>query len=320
MRIDRSIAGILLLAPLLPACAPDKPASLPGYIEADYTRIASPIAGRLVTLSVEKGQMVQTGSPLFALEDDEEKAAVDQAKAQLNRQSATAADLDKGRRAEEIAVLEAQARQAAAQLRLSRSDLRRQQDLAARGFISAAGLESLHTRVDADAAHLAEMQANLKVAHLAARQDARTAARADVSAARAALTQNQWRLDQKTVRAPLPARVDDTLYRLGEWVPAGSPVISLLAPGALKIRFFAPQEMLAHFTQGTRIQVRCDGCGAPFSAQVSYLAKSPEYTPPVIYSQENRSRLVFLVEALPEKPAALVPGQPVDILLGSKAQ
>lgn len=311
-RISLSPLPVLIL--ILSACTPDKPASLPGYIEADYTRVASPVAGRLVALHVSRGQEVAAGMPLFALDRDEEKAAVDQAAAQLQRQNATAEDLAKGKRREEIAVLEAQERQAAAQFNLSQADLHRQQELAGRGFLSAAGLDSLRTRVDADAAHLSETLANLQVARLAARTDTRNAALADVAAARAALAQTQWKLDQKAINAPVSAHVDDTLYRVGEWVPAGSPVVSLLAPDALKLRFFAPQAMLSRFTPGTRIMASCDGCGTPFSARVSYVAKSPEYTPPVIYSQENRSRLVFLVEALPDRPGQLVPGQPVDIL------
>jgi HlyD family secretion protein len=320
MIIHRRLTATALLSLALVACTPEKPASLPGYIEADYTRVASPIAGRLIALQVVKGQEVAAGVPLFALDTDEEKAAVDQAAAQLKHQNATVADLTKGKRREEIAVLEAQERQAAAQLSLSQADLHRQQALADKGFISAAGLDGLRTRVDADTGKLAETRANLQVARLAARSDTRTAAEADVAAARAALAQNQWKLDQKSIRAPLAAHVDDTLYRVGEWVPAGSPVISLLAPGALKLRFFAAQAMLSRFAPGTAITARCDGCGAPFTARVSYVAKSPEYTPPVIYSQENRARLVFLVEAVPDKPATLVPGQPVDILLAGSGQ
>lgn len=294
---------------------PKAPASLPGYIEADYTRVAAPLAGRLVALPVAKGQEVAAGAPLFVLDQDQENAAVAEADARLKRQDATAADLAKGKRREEIAVLEAQERQSAAQLALSEADLKRQQALADKGFISGAGLDSIQTRVKADAARLAEVRANLQVARLAARSDAREAAQADIATARAVLAQSEWKRDQKAVRAPVAARVDDTLYRLGEWVPAGSPVVSLLTPAALKVRFFVAQADLAKYAVGRRVLASCDGCGAPFAARVSYVAKSPEFTPPVIYSQENRARLVFLVEALPEQPQTLNPGQPVDVRL-----
>ncbi|WP_170942924.1 HlyD family efflux transporter periplasmic adaptor subunit [Candidatus Dactylopiibacterium carminicum] len=115
------------------------------------------------------------------------------------------------------------------------------------------------------------------------------------------------------MRAPVAARVDDTLYRIGEWVPAGSPVVSLLAPEALKVRFFVAQAALPHYAPGTRLRVGCDGCGEPFAATVDFVANSPEFTPPVIYSQKNRARLVFLVEARPDQAQVLRPGQPVDV-------
>ncbi len=311
MRKTEILVGCLLLA----ACSPQQPTGQPGYIEADYTRVAAPLAGRLVALSVEKGQEVAAGAPLFVLDQDQENAAVAEADARLKRQDATAADLAKGKRREELAVLEAQERQVVAQLVLSEADLKRQQELAAKGFISGAGLDSIQTRVKADAARLAEVRASLQVARLAARADTRDAAQADIAAARAVLVQSEWKRDQKAVRAPVAARVDDTLYRLGEWVPAGSPVVSLLTPDALKIRFFVAQAELTKYAVGSRVLASCDGCGAPFTARVSYVAKNPEFTPPVIYSQENRARLVFLVEALPEQPQALNPGQPVDVRL-----
>lgn len=305
---------IVLAITLLTACSKSPPPSLPGYVEAEYTRLASPTAGRLVALKVAKGMDVTAGTPLFVLDQDQENAAVAEASARLKRQDATAADLAKGKRREEIAVLEAQEKQALAQLALSESDLKRQRALAASGFISGASLDSLEARQRADAAKLAEIRANLQVARLAARQDTRTAAEADIATARAVLAQNEIRRDQKAVSAPAAGRVDDTLYREGEWVPAGSPVISMLMPGALKLRFFVPQDALPNYAIGKRIRAHCDGCGEPFGARISYIAKSAEFNPPVIYSQENRARMVFMVEALPDAPGKLSPGLPVDIL------
>ncbi len=308
---------MVLLACLLAACGEEKNRVLPGYIEAEYTRVAAPIAGRLVQLSASKGAEVRPGSPLFVLEAESEQAAVDEARAHVRRSAAQAADLAKGKRQDEIAVLAAQQAAVHASLALAQSDLRRQGELARAGFTSGASLESLQTRVRAEQARLAEVVAQLKVARLAARSDAQTAAGADVAAAQAQLQQSRWRLEQKAVTAPVVARVDDTLYRVGEWVPAGNPVVSLLEPGAIKVRFFVPQEKLGQFSPDQKIQVHCDGCKA-FTAKVSYVAKSAEFTPPVIYSKENRAKLVFLVEALPESGQALSPGQPVDVLLDAQ--
>lgn len=317
MKADRALALCIALfgLALLGACGQPKPATLPGYVEADYTRLASPTAGRLVSLKVSKGADVPSGAVLFELDQDQENAAIAEAAARLKHQDASAADLAKGKRQEEIAVLLAQAQQAQAQLALSESDLKRQRSLAASGFISGASLDSLEARRKADAAKLAEIEANLRVARMAARQDTRVAAAADIATAQAVLDQNQIRRQQKIISAPASGRVDDTFYREGEWVPAGAPVVSMLMPNALKLRFFVPQSLLPQFNVGNTIKARCDGCAEAFSARISYIAKSAEFNPPVIYSQENRARMVFMVEAIPDAPGKLSPGLPVDILL-----
>lgn len=315
----RRLLGAVVL--LLAACNKPDPDVLPGYVEAEYTRLAAPVAGRLVELKVARGAEVAAGAPLFVLDTEQERAAVDEARARVQRAQASAADLAKGKRREELAVLEAQERQAAAQLAQSEADLKRQRELAQRGFTSGSALDSFETRLRTHAAQLAEVRASLQVARLAARSDAQAAAVADVGAARAALAQSEWRRDQKAVAAPRAARVDDTLYRLGEWVPAGSPVVSLLAPDAIKLRFFVPQAALPRVAVGQAVRVDCDGCGGPLQATVSFVAHEAEFTPPVIFSQQNRERLVFLVEA---RPAAkdlprLHPGLPVDVRLPAGA-
>jgi HlyD family secretion protein len=198
----------------------------------------------------------------------------------------------------------------------SESDYKRQRELAAQGFVSGANLDALKARRDADAAHVHQLQAELRTAQLGSREDTRAAAEADTQAARAVVAQNQWRLEQKLVSAPVTARVEDTLYRPGEWVSAGAPVVSLLEPAAIKLRFFVPQARLAEVQPGATVNVRCDGCGAPIAAVVRHVAQQAEFTPPVIYSKDNRGKLVFLVEAWPsaEDARKLHPGQPVDVV------
>ncbi|MEN3109858.1 HlyD family secretion protein [Uliginosibacterium paludis] len=303
----------LMFCLMLVACSGKSEQVLPGYVEAEYTRVAAPTGGRLMALPVQRGQSVAAGAPLFVLEQTQEIAAVAEAGARLARQSASAADLSQGKRQDELAVLSAQQAQAEAAVKLSQADLARQQALAGQGFLSSAALDAARSRVKSDAARLAEVVASLRVARLAARGEQREAAEADVRAARASLAQSEWQRDQKAVSALRAARVDDTLYRVGEWVPAGSPVVSLLEPDALKLRFFVPQADLHAFAPGTRVEVRCDGCAVPVMARVEHVAQSPEFTPPVIYSKESRARLVFLVEARPEQSEGLRPGQPVDV-------
>ena len=145
----------------------------------------------------------------------------------------------------------------------------------------------------------------------------RDAAAAQVDALQAARDKAQWAFDQKQQFAPADAAVHDTLYRPGEFVAAGNPVIVLLPPGNLKVRFFVPQEKLARVKVGGTVSVQCDGAAKPFSATVNYIATKAEYTPPVIYSRETRAELVFMIEAKfsPADAAELRPGQPVDMQL-----
>lgn len=306
-----------LLCAALAACGNQSDAPLPGYVEADLVRVASPYAGRLVQLQVAKGTDVAAGAALFALDHDSEAAERDEAAARLAQAQAQASDLSKGKRPDEIAAVQAQVDAARANLKLAENDLARQQQLARAKFISAAGLDAQREKVRSGRAQLDEAEAQLRVARLAARQDERAAAEAARAAARASLAQSDWKLAQKAVAAPVAARVDDTLYRVGEWVPAGSPVINLLPPGNVKVRFYVPQARLSEVKPGVIVKVGCDGCGAARDARIGFVATQAEFTPPVIYSKENRAKLVFLVEAWPVDTKGLQPGQPVDVALGA---
>jgi HlyD family secretion protein len=109
--------------------------------------------------------------------------------------------------------------------------------------------------------------------------------------------------------------VFDTLFREGEWVAAGSPVVRLLPPANVKIRFFVPQPLLDRFAVGREVQIRWDGGEAPVAAHVTYVSTEPEFTSPIIYSNETRSKLTFMIEARPavEDAPRLHPGQPVEV-------
>ncbi|WP_374350292.1 HlyD family secretion protein [Chitinimonas sp.] len=313
MRVDWMMVA---LCAALAGCG-DKPvAVLHGYVEAEPVRVASPVGGVLVQLAVERGEAVKAGQPLFTLEHDSEQAALNEAGAKLAQARAQASDLDSGKRPQELAVIQAQQAAAAAALRQSEADLQRQRELVQAGFAARATLDAITARRDADAARSAELQAQLRSNQLAARDDSRSAARAGAAAAEAQLAQRQWVLAQKAVKAPLAARVDDRYYRVGEWVPAGAPVLSLTATGAVKARFYIPEPWLPKLAPGAKVSLRCDGCGAPMAATVRFVARDAEYTPPLIYSKENRSKLVWLAEAVPDAAdaARLRPGQPLDVL------
>jgi HlyD family secretion protein len=141
------------------------------------------------------------------------------------------------------------------------------------------------------------------------------AAEATLRDAQARLNSSQTRLTRRKVFSPVDGTVQEIYYRPGEMVAAGRPVVSLLPPGNIKVRFFVPQTVLPNIAYGDTVRIGCDGCASGLTARVSFIAKQSEFTPPVIYSLEERAKLVFLIEALPEKPDALRVGQPVDVSL-----
>ncbi len=305
------------MAALLAACSGEKSSAYQGYVEGEYVNVASPVAGRLDKLLVLRGQTVEAKAPLFRLEAEQELAAKQQADEQRNAAEAQLADLKVGRRRPEVAVTQAQLAQAQAAETQAALQLRRDEAQFDAGGIAKAQLEDSRANQAIKAAKVQELAGQLEVTRLPAREDQIRAQGAQVAAARAAQSQAAWRLDQKQVAASQAALVADTLYREGEWVAAGSPVVRLLPPGNVKLRFFVPETAAGSLKPGRSVSVGCDGCGAGVAAVVSYVSNEPEFTPPVIYSNETRAKLVFLVEARPspESAARLRPGQPVSVTL-----
>jgi HlyD family secretion protein len=294
------------------------PAGFSGYVEADYVMVTSTVGGTLTRLDVTRGDRVAAGAQLFALDDVNERAARDEAAARLDQAKAQRADLLTGRRPPEIDQILAQRVQAEAALRQSEAEFRRQSQLRASGASSAKQLDDARAQFDHDRARLDEMGAQLEIARLPGRDDQIKAADAAVTAALAALAQAEWKLAQKSGVAPAEGLVVDTLYRPGEVVPTGMPVVQLLPPANLKIRFFVPEESVARIAVGQRLRIACDGCGPPLAATVRFISPQAEFTPPVIYSREQRARLVFMVEARPDERAqALRVGQPVDVAVAA---
>jgi HlyD family secretion protein len=309
----------ILAALALAGCT--RPGSRPyqGYLEGEFVYVASPLAGRLETLAVAKGARVGAGAALFALERSAELAAQRQAADQLRAVRARLDDLRKGSRPSELATLEARLDQARAAAQMSKLDLDRQETLYQTRVISDSDHDRARLTHEKNLRALDELAAQIATAGLGGRTDAVAAAEADVSAAAAALARADWNVEQKAQTAPRAALVYDTLYREGEFVAAGAPVVSLLPPENIKVRFFVPESEFAALKAGDRVQVAVTGRPA-LSARVSYLSPQPEYTPPVLYNRDNRSKLVFMVEAMFADAAAardLHPGQPVDVALAN---
>jgi HlyD family secretion protein len=306
-----------LCAVLVAACNPAPPALVyQGYVEADLVDISAPLAGKVETLAVVRGQQVEAGAALFRLEDTPERAAAAAANARLEAAQARLDNLLASRRDPELQALRAQASSARAASQLSNLQLQQAERLRASGFVSQARLDEASAQHAGDRARLAEAEAQILNASVAiGRAGEVRAAQAEIQAARAEVEQGEWQLGQKSAAAPVSARVYETYYSAAEWVAAGTPIVSLLPPGHVKLRFFVPEERVSAMAPGTRVQAHCNGCAAPIGATVSYVSPRPEYTPPIIYSRETRAKLVFLVEARPDATAAagLHPGQPIDV-------
>lgn len=311
--VRRAAAGAVLL--LLSGCAPTEEGVHAGYVEGEFVYVAAPLAGHLTRLEVVRGAEVAGGQALFALESEVETAAVQEAESRLAEADHRLADLRKGRRPSELAVLEARVQEMAARLALAEIELRRKEQLRDDQVIAPAELDVAVARRDADAALLGSLRAELDTARLGAREDAIQAAEAERESRVAALARARWALDQKQVTAPAAARVHETLYRPGEYVAAGMPVVALLPPGHVKVRFFVPEPELGRVKVGTKVTVTLSGEPTPVEATIRYVSTQPEFTPPVIYSRENRAKLVFMVEAHPpaEVAARWHPGQPAEV-------
>ena len=171
-----------------------------------------------------------------------------------------------------------------------------------------------HRPTDQAAARLRNAEARLRSLRIpVGRVQEIQAQRAATEMARAALANAEWKLGQRSAEAPATGRVLDTYYRVGEMVPAGAAVLSLLPDGALRVRFFVPEPQLSSVQIGAPVRVTCDACPRPLDAQVSFVSPKPEYTPPVVYAGDARSKLVFLVEARSPALQGLHPGQPLDV-------
>jgi HlyD family secretion protein len=315
----------LLMVVVLVACAgagwwwlgrPSDPASWQGYVEAEYVRVSPTLTGRIVGIAVARGDQVAASAPLFTQDDADDKAARDAAAGKLAETEARLSNLTTASRDTEIA----QARADLADLVATRDriarDLARNEDLMRTGAASRQTVDQ--QRADLASATARGQAASAKLEQMLSptgRQYEIAAQSAMVAQARAALAQAEWQLTQRHVVSPVGAMVADTYARSGETINAGVPVVSLLPPENILVRFFVPETELATVHVGDRMAIGCDSCAAGLIATVSFIAPQPEYTPPVIYSESNRDKLVYLIEAhpSPEQAVQLKPGQPVDV-------
>jgi len=306
----------VLVALTLVACGDANNGRLQGWIEGDFVFIGPDETGRVETLHVREGDTVTAGAPVFAVDSDLQQSELNNATAQVAEARARLKRLEVAQqRKEEVAVLEAQEKRAEAMLQLSSAELERQQTLTAKGVGTQAALDTAKSNFNRDTAALDQVRRQITVAQLSARDEDIAAARQTLAAAEARRNSAETKLARRKLVSPVNGVVQQIYYRPGEMVPAGRPVLAILPPGNIKVRFFAGEPMLPMIKIGDAIEVTCDGCAQPVTAKVSFISRSAEYTPPVIYSLEERNKLVFMIEARTDTLDGLRVGQPVSVAL-----
>jgi HlyD family secretion protein len=305
----------LALTMLVVGCKPPHSHLLQGYVEGEFVYVSSPLSGRVVALAVRQGDPVKAGDALFTLDDMPEKALRDQAAQQVQQTRATLEDARKGKRPSEIEALQEQLKQTLEAAALSEKQLARKESLVKSKAVAVEDLDQARSTHLQNQSRVAQLEAELRTAQLGSRSDFIAASEAALRAAEAALAKLEWDVQQKTVKAPQTGLVNDLLYRAGEWVAAGKPILTLLPPENVKVRTFISETRIAAVHLGDVMQVSVDGIAAPIAGRVSFISPQAEYTPPVIYNRENRSKLVFMVELRFDDgiAAKLHPGQPVDV-------
>jgi HlyD family secretion protein len=264
----------MLLALLLSACGQKQANAWLGYGEGDYAFVSAPQAGWMTSLETERGQRVQKGELLFTLDAPEQQANRDQAEAALAQAKSSLA--------QEEANFGYMQTELARQTRLMRAN---------------AGIQQTYDQALNNA-----KQSGARIAQL----------KAQIGQMEASLSGAAYNLSQRRIAALTEGPVQDIYFRPGEYVPASTPVISILPPANIYVRFFVPETQLADVHLGQKVRITCDGC-RPMVATVTFIANQEEYTPPVIFSVGNREKLVFKVEARAKGGIPVHPGQPVDV-------
>ena len=286
---------------------------LSGYVEGESVYLAAPASGALEALYVREGDRVQAGAVTFQIDPGVQEAQERGAAASVEAARARADDLRTGQRAQELEVFDTELAAAQAQLRVAEASYARIEPLVRRGIYAPARLDQERANRDTARAQVEAVRRRREVATLGAREDALRAAEQQIRQAEGGLNEAEVRLRTLSPRAPVEARVEEIFFRQGEFVPANQPVLALLPDAEVKLRFFVPERELIHYRPGGVVRFSCDGCGAPRKARITWISPRPEFTPPILYSQGSRDRLVFMIEAAPENPRSLQPGLPVDV-------
>ncbi|MGP3697247.1 HlyD family secretion protein [Rhodobacter sp. NSM] len=291
-----------------------EPAGWNGYAEADTIIVAPVDGGRILSIAADEGERVTAGQPLVVLESDGQRAALAAARAAVAMAEANLDNLRTGLRAEEIAVTEASLHRAEADLDLAQVTLERSALLLAQGRVPQATVDQDQATLKSAEAQVEQLRAELAVARLPAREAERVAAEAALRQAEAEGDRARVALEDRTLEAPIAGLVQVRYHDPGEVASAGAPILSLYDPERLHAIFFLPEADRIRIAPGARLSVTCTGCPETLTATVTTLATDPQYTPPILYSRDERARLVFRAEAEIAAGSGILPGQPLTVV------
>ena len=307
-------AAIMCLAVLLASCSRStETAPSIGYVEAEWTYVSAPEAGWITLRPVDEGSLVKSGDMLFQLDRQAQLASLAEAQSRIDQAAAQARNIATGARPADIRALEARLSEARTRLWQARSERDRLAPLVAQGVESQTRGDKAEADYRAAAAAVDVARANIAVAQQPARPEERSAALANTGIVQAAKTGAEYRLSQRSVTAASGGRVQVTFHGVGEFVTPGEPILAFLQDGALKVRFFVPQSRLPQLALGRRVQIKADGLAQPIAGTISFIATEAEFAPPVIYSKDERAKMVFLVEARIPVGRGLLAGLPVEV-------
>lgn len=287
-----------------------------GYVEGETTLISAPVAGRLVSRPVSRGDTVTRGAALFAIDPAAADAQVARYSAAVTEANAQLENIMTGKRDVELEVIRQQRAEAEASLAYAEDDFKRASELVVRGNATRVRVDQAKSQVAQFKARVAQLKAQEAASDLPGRTNELRAAQSRVTQAKANLAEAVSHQADLAPSAPIDAQVDDTFFDVGEWVGSGQPVVSLLAADKVKLRFFVPEAVIGRVRIGMPVTFSWDGGPAAQKATVSFVASRAEFTPPVIYSDSARQKLVFLVEAkIAAGTPPVRPGLPVEVAL-----
>ncbi len=290
---------------------------LPGYIEADITSVASPVAGSVAMMDVKEGQAVKAGDNLYLLESNREQAQLAEAEARKAQAESQSRNISTGARQDELDSIRAKLRYAKAQWAQAQNQLSKTETLVKKGFVAEAQLDVDKTNVQLAFEQVQEARASLRAAKSGGRTDERAAAAAQTQAAEAGVKQVRWLLQQKQISSPIDSIVQEIFIRQGEFAQSGMTVLTLLRKDSLRVRFFVPNDLRSRFLPGSAFEVQVSGCEKPLTAHITRVSARPEFTNPLMFGPELRDRLSFLTEGKLDNGHACTvpPGTPVGVVI-----